>query len=108
MAPSYEQESFDDASKRGQLRLVASPDGRDGSVTLHADASIRARLFDGDESAQLAIESGRLAYVQVVRGAIDVNGLRLATGDAAKLSNETVLNLTHGEKAEVLVFDLAT
>jgi quercetin 2,3-dioxygenase len=108
IAPSYEQKSFDDASKRGQLRLVASPDGHDGSVTLHADASIRAGLFDGDESAQLAIESGRLTYVQVVRGAIDVNGLRLATGDAAKLSNETALKLTHGEKAEVLVFDLAT
>ncbi len=107
IAPGYEQKHFDAASKRGALRLVASPDGRDGSVTIHADAAIRAGLFDGDEHAALALDSRRLAYVHVVRGEIDVNGQRLRSGDAAKLSGEQQLELAGGQHAEVLVFDLA-
>jgi quercetin 2,3-dioxygenase len=104
--PGYEQKHFDASSKRGRLRLVASPDGREGSVTIHANASIRAGLFDADEHAELAIEPGRLAYVQVLRGDIDVNGYRLGAGDAAGFTGERQVALSGGKKAEVLVFDL--
>jgi len=103
----YEQKHFDAESKRGRLRLVASPDGRDGSLTLHADASIRAGLFDGAESAELALDPKRRAWVQVVRGEVVVNGQPLATGDAIGLEHESSLRIGGGEQAEVLVFDLA-
>ena len=105
--PGYEQKHFDAAGKRGRLRLVASNDGHDGSVTIHADAALRAGLFDGAESAELALEPNRRAYVFVARGSIQVNGLPLATGDAAWLEQEPLLRLDHGDQAEVLVFDLA-
>ncbi len=105
--PSYEQKQFDAADKRGRLRLVASPDGRDGSVTIHADASIRAGLFDAGERAELPLDPQRKAYVHIVRGQLSVNGQVLAGGDAAKLSSESQLVLTDGQDAEVLVFDLA-
>jgi redox-sensitive bicupin YhaK (pirin superfamily) len=107
IAPGYEQKSFSEADKRGRLRLVASPDGRDGSVTIHADASIRAGLFDGGESTVLPIDPGRLAYLHVVRGEIVVNGHRLSAGDAAKFDGERELQLSQGHGAEVLAFDLA-
>jgi redox-sensitive bicupin YhaK (pirin superfamily) len=105
--PGYEQKAFADAEKRGRLRLVASPDGRDGSVTIHADASIFAGLFDGGERAEQALDPQRLAYVHVARGAVSVNGVALGAGDAAKLDGESRLVLEHGRDAEVLVFDLA-
>jgi hypothetical protein len=105
--PSYEQKQFDVADKRGRLRLVASPDGREGSVTIHADASIRAGLFDAGERAELPLDPQRKAYVHVVRGELSVNGQVLVGGDAAKLSGESQLVLTDGQDAEVLVFDLA-
>jgi hypothetical protein len=107
LKPDYEQKNFDAASKRGTLRLVASPSGEDGSVTLHADAAIRAGLFDGAEVANLPLDPKRLTYVHVVRGDIDVNGQTLHSGDAAKLSDEAALSLANGKQAEVLVFDLA-
>jgi redox-sensitive bicupin YhaK (pirin superfamily) len=107
IAPGYEQKAFSDADKRGRLRLVASPDGRDGSVTVHADASISAGLFDGDESAELTLHPGRLAYVFVARGSIEASGQPLAAGDALALRNEAQLSLSKGRGAEVLVFDLA-
>ena len=105
--PGYEQKPFDAAEKRGRLRLVASPDGRDGSVTVHADASIRAGLFDAGEHAELALDPQRKAYVHLVRGQLSVNGQVLEGGDAAKLSGESRLVLANGHDAEVLVFDLA-
>lgn len=105
--PGYEQKRFADADKRGQLRLVASPDGADGSVTIHADARLYAGLFDGAEAATLALDPARKAYVHLVRGRLTVNGQALATGDAALLSGEASLALTDGADAEVLVFDLA-
>ena len=105
--PSYEQKQFTAADKRGRLRLVASPDGRDGSVTVHADASIRAGLFDGAERAELALDPQRKAYVHLVRGRLSVNGQPLVGGDAFKLSDESRLVLADGQDAEVLVFDLA-
>jgi len=103
----YEQKHFGAESKRGKLRLVASPDGRDGSLTLHADASISAGLFDGDESAELALDPKRRAWVQVVRGKVVVNGQALGSGDAVGLEKESSLRIGGGEQAEVLVFDLA-
>jgi quercetin 2,3-dioxygenase len=107
LAPGYEQKHFDAASKRGKLRLVASPDGRDGAITLHADASLRVGLFDGDESAKLPLDPKRLGYVYVARGEIRVNGERLQVGDAVALDGEPQIELTEGNGAEVLVFDLA-
>jgi quercetin 2,3-dioxygenase len=105
--PGYEQKAYTDADKRGRLRLIASPDGRDGSLTIHADASISAGLFDRDERAERALDPARLAYVHVARGALCVNGIELSAGDAAKLDGESRLVLEHGRAAEVLLFDLA-
>lgn len=107
IAPGYEQKAFDAAEKTGRLRLVASPDGAQGSVTIHADASLRAGLFDGDQTAELATDPSRKAYVHLVRGALDINGQRLFAGDAALLADESLIRLTDGDNAEVLVFDLA-
>jgi redox-sensitive bicupin YhaK (pirin superfamily) len=107
IAPGYEQKHFDAAAKRGKLALVAAADGREGSVTIHADASIRAGLFSGDERAELALDPKRIAYVHVVRGGLRVNDRQLQAGDAATLTQEAKLVLEGGEDAEVLVFDLA-
>ena len=107
IAPGYEQRTFTPSDKRGKLRLVASDDGADGSVTVHADAKIYAGLLDGDEAATLALNPARKTYVQLVRGGVQVNGTPLAKGDAALLQHESQLQLTHGHDAEVLVFDLA-
>jgi len=106
IAPSYEQKSFDLAEKQGKLRLVASPDGADNSVLIHADAKLYSGLFDGAETAELALDPKRKAYVQVLRGGVDVNGATLTTGDAALLEGESRVTLAHGANAEVLVFDL--
>jgi redox-sensitive bicupin YhaK (pirin superfamily) len=105
--PSYEQKSFAETEKRGQLRLVASPDGASGSVTVHADALLYAGLFDGDESQVLSLDAKRKTYVHLVRGELTVNGQQLSGGDAALIEGETRLALGQGRDAEVLVFDLA-
>lgn len=106
-APGYEQKTFTDAEKRGRLRLVASPDGADGSVTIHADAAMYAGLFDSAEKATLALDPLRKAYVFLVRGRLQVNGQEMSGGDALLLEGESRLALQHGNDAEVLVFDLA-
>jgi len=103
---SYEQKTFDDSAKRGKLRLVAAPDGAEGAVTIHANARIYAGLFDGSESAELQLATGRKGYVHVVRGELEVNGNALKAGDAAMLDNETRVQVRNGRQAEVLVFDL--
>jgi len=105
-AASYEQKAYDASEKRGKLRLVASPDGADGSVTIQQDARMFAGLFDGAESATHPIAGGRLAYVHVARGAVTVNGVSLKEGDAVKIENETSVRIESGEQAEVLLFDL--
>ena len=105
--PGYEQKRFADEEKRGKLRLVASPDAEQGSVLIHADARLYAGLFDGAETASLALDPQRPAYVHLVRGELSVNGTRLQAGDAARLEGETRLTLEQGKDAEVLVFDLA-
>jgi len=106
IAPSYEQRHFDPAAKRGRLTLIASPDGANGSVKLHADARIHAGLFDGNEAAECSIDPARIAYVHLVRGRLKVNGQELSDGDAVALRGENRLTLTDGADAEVLVFDL--
>jgi redox-sensitive bicupin YhaK (pirin superfamily) len=106
--PSYEQKTVPTEQKRGTLRLVASPDGAQGSVTIHADAAIYVGLFDGDESAELTLEPLRKGYVHLVRGALEVNGQLINTGDAILMENERRISLAKGSDAEVLVFDLAT
>ncbi|HQR99277.1 MULTISPECIES: pirin family protein [unclassified Polaromonas] len=104
--PSYEQKSFPDGDKRGALRLVASPGGAQGSVTIHADASVYAGLFDGEETVDMALNPQRKTYVHLVRGELQVNGQALKAGDALQLEAEGRLQLSHGKDAEVLVFDL--
>ena len=107
IAPGYEQKTIPVESKRGVLRLVASPDGAQGSVLLHADASLYAGIFDAGERAELALAANRKGYVHLVRGMLDVNGQRISTGDAVLLANESRIELSNGVDAEVLVFDLA-
>lgn len=107
ITPSYEQKTIPASQKRGALRLVASPDGVQDSVVIHADAALYSGLFDGDEHAELALNPARKAYVHLVRGVLEVNGKRLSTGDALMLEGEDRITLARGSDAEVLVFDLA-
>ena len=107
IAPGYEQRTFPESEKRGRLRLVASPDGRDGSVTLQQDARLYASVLPPDASVTHALDRGRHAWVQVVRGAVTVNGQRLDQGDGAALSDEPTLTITGAAPAEILLFDLA-
>jgi quercetin 2,3-dioxygenase len=107
LAPGYEQKKFGDEEKRGRLRVVASPDAREGSVTLNADAVIYAGLFGQGESAELVIAPKRHAWVQVARGSVRVNGTELAQGDGASVSDEAALKIEGLAEAELLVFDLA-
>jgi quercetin 2,3-dioxygenase len=104
--PSYEEKRFEDADKRGRLRLIASSDGENGSVLIHQDVRVYSGLFDSGESARLEIEPHRRAYVHVARGAVHVNGIELNAGDALKLTEENVVEIGQGSKSEVLVFDL--
>ena len=106
ITPSYEQKTFTAASKQGKLRLVASPTGADGSVTIHADAAIYAGLLGAGDTASLALAPNHKSYVHLVRGQLSVNGQRLDAGDAAKLVGESAVLLTDAVDAEVLVFDL--
>ena len=106
IVPSYEQKTFGAPDKQGVLRLVASPDGAQGSVLIHADARMYSGLFDGAQTATLALDSGRKAYVHLVRGDIAVNGMPLTAGDAALLEQEDGMKLDQAKNAEVLVFDL--
>jgi quercetin 2,3-dioxygenase len=106
ISPGYEEKRFEAADKRGRLRLVASPDGAEGSVLIHQDARLYAGLFNGAETATLDLAPGRRAYVHVARGSVSVNGVALETGDALKVSEEVAVALADGKDAEVLVFDL--
>lgn len=104
--PSYEEKRFAAEAKRGRLRLVASPDGADGSVKIHQDARMYIGTFSGDQSATLDLKKSRRAYVHVARGEIEANATRLLTGDAAKLEDADSIRLSNGHDAEILVFDL--
>ena len=105
--PGYEQKNFTETEKRERLRLVASPDGRDGSVTIHQDARIFASLLDNSQQVTHKLEPNRHAWVQVARGSVEVNGHTLNQGDGAAASEEKALTIIGLEPAEVLLFDLA-
>jgi redox-sensitive bicupin YhaK (pirin superfamily) len=105
--PGYEQKNFTAAEKRGRLRLVASPDGREGTVSIHQDAKLYAGLFDKDESATFELAAGRHAWVHVAKGSVTVNGEALNAGDAAAIDDAGKIEISQGNDAEVLVFDLA-
>ena len=105
--PSYEQKSFPPEQRQGRLRVVASPDGREGSVAIHTDAVVHSGLFGPGQTDELRLDSGRHAWVQVARGKLRVNGAQLKAGDGAAIENETALRVEGVEQAEVLIFDLA-
>jgi redox-sensitive bicupin YhaK (pirin superfamily) len=104
--PSYEQQAFSVEQKKGRLRLIASPDGADGSVTIHQDARVYASVLDEDDPVTYALPAGRSAYVHVARGSVHLNGSALATGDGAKITAEKEIRLSNGDGAEVLLFDM--
>lgn len=106
IVPEYDQRSIPESLKRGRLALLASPDGAEDSIRIHADARLFAGLFDGDESASLVIDPQRKAYVHLIRGKLLVNGHTLQGGDALMVAGEPALQMSQGEAAEVLVFDL--
>jgi redox-sensitive bicupin YhaK (pirin superfamily) len=105
--PSYEQKTIPLSDKQGKLRLVASPDGADGSVKISADAKVYAGLFDGLQSAQLQLNPKRKAYAHLIQGSLDINGQTLEGGDALLIEAENQLTISNGKSAEVLVFDLS-
>jgi redox-sensitive bicupin YhaK (pirin superfamily) len=107
IAPGYEQKRFEDSEKRGRLRLVAARDGRDGAITLHADAELYAGLLAPGDRVRLDLRPGRHAWIQVARGTLTANGLPLEAGDGAAVSDESAVDITASSDAEVLVFDLA-
>jgi redox-sensitive bicupin YhaK (pirin superfamily) len=106
IAPRYQQQNVSAADKRGQLRLVLSPNGENGSLTINQDARVYAGLFVGDERASLTLPASRHAYVHVAAGSVSVNGQRLSEGDGLKIRQADTLEFSEGENAEVLVFDL--
>jgi redox-sensitive bicupin YhaK (pirin superfamily) len=104
--PGYEQKHFDDAAKRGILKLVASPDGAAGSVLVHQDARVYAGLFDGAERANFNAVPGRSLYLHLVRGSLHVDDAQLKAGDALKIAAPGSLGIHRGAGAELLLFDL--
>jgi quercetin 2,3-dioxygenase len=106
-APEYEQKAFPEDEKRGRLRLVASRDGRDGSVTVHQDVSLHAALLGAGEKVVASFARGRRGWVQVARGAVTLAGTPLGQGDGAAIDDERSIEIVATEPAEVLVFDLA-
>ena len=104
--PSYEEKHFADGDRQGRLLLIASPEGREGSVLIHQDALLYAGSFDGDERASLELKRTRRSYVHVVRGEVRVNGLELEAGDALKITDSAEVRIEEGRASEVLVFDL--
>lgn len=107
LAPSYEEKFFSEGERRGRLRLVASEDGREGSVTIQQDARLYAAILDADVSVEHTLGAKRYAWWQVARGAVKLNEFDLQQGDGAAVSNETDLKIVAQESAEILLFDLA-
>lgn len=106
LRPGYEQKTFSAEEKAGKLRLIASPDGAEGSTTVHSDARVYAGTFEADQSADLAIAASRHVWVQVARGRARVNGTVVEAGDGLAFSSEPALRIDEGEAAELIVFDL--
>lgn len=107
LEPSYEQKAFTEAERRGGLRLIASHDGRDGSVTVHQDVSVYASLIDAGQTVKASLDQARYGWLQVARGAVSVNGQRAEHGDGVIVMGERALEITGEAPAEVLLFDLA-
>jgi len=107
LKPGYEQKAFAKEERKGKLRLLASRDGREGSLTIHQDAALYGALLEKGEQVSYEPRASRHAWVQVTRGSVDLNGQRLAAGDGAAVSDERLLTLRGNEPAEVLLFDLA-
>jgi quercetin 2,3-dioxygenase len=105
--PSYEQKTFPDAEKRGRLRLVASPDGAAGSITINADARLYTGLFGAGDTMTFALPERRYAWVHVAAGKVRLGGVELAAGDGVAIEDERELAIEGIDEAEVLVFDLA-
>lgn len=107
LAPGYEQQTFRRQDKSNALKLLVSPDGRDGSLTIHQDVELYASILEPGETLTHALKPGRHAWLQVASGSISANGQTLAKGDGAAVSGEAQLNLTATSTAEFLLFDLA-
>lgn len=107
LEPSYEQKAFPAEEKRGKLRLIAGPDGKDGSVTIHQDARLYVALLSPGQQVQHDLAPGRYAWLQVAKGAVELNGKPLSQGDGAAVSEEQKLTIKGTEDAEILLFDLA-
>ena len=103
---SYEQSRVEAEAKRGRLALIAGPEGSGAAVTIHQDARIYSVLLDGDESVTHALAPGRRAYVHVARGSVELDGVPLSAGDAARIEDVAQITLGKGAGAEVLVFEL--
>lgn len=104
--PRYQQVYFPDDEKRGKFRLIISPDGQEGSLSVYQDAKVYAGLIDGEETAQVELDHDRYAYVHIARGSVNINGYRFSAGDGARIRKENTLKFSQGEQAEVLLFDL--
>ena len=107
LPPGYEEKHFSDESRRGRLRLIASNDGRDGSVTIHQDAQLFATVLDAGRTVVHALDENRYAWLQVARGTIRLHEVELKHGDGAAIRNQGELTITANDQAEVLLFDLA-
>lgn len=104
--PGYQQISVPESEKRGQLRLIVSPEGEDNALSVRQDVRLYAGLFDGDEQQTFPLDETRYAYIHVARGSVTVNGMRFNAGDGARVRNEASLTFSEGDNAEVLLFDL--
>lgn len=107
LQPGYEQRAFSDTGRRGKLRLIASPNGADDSVTIHQDVKLYDSSLGVDEEISFELPPGRHAWIQVIKGGVTVNGTSLDAGDGAAISNEPSLNIRATKDAEILFFDLA-
>lgn len=107
IAPSYEQKTIPSVDKLGKLCLIASPNGADHSVKIHADAKVYVGLFNGRQSQKLELNPERKAYVHLIKGALQINGISLSTGDALLIEKESSLLISDGQEAEVMIFDLS-
>ena len=105
--PGYEQKSIAEAEQRGRLRIIASPDGRDNSVSIHQDARLYAGIIETDQPVTFAVTPGRRGYLHVVKGAVDLNGVALESGDGARVVEERAIEIVGRKESEVLLFDLA-
>ena len=104
--PGYQQKRFEEERKRGRLCLVASPNGRNGSVTIHQDVELYSALLDGDERIGFESGAGRKVWIQVAAGSVEANGVRVSQGDGAAFADGREIVLHSGQEAEILLFDM--